>query len=850
MRAILSLRRHHYLKTVGIFLIAVALIAGVVSCNGGATYKLTMAVAPAGSGMATDETNTSPYAKDTVVDIKAVANPGYEFVNWSAPAGKFDDENAAETTFEMPGRDVTVTANFVEVYELTMAVNPAGGGTTTPTGTNPYPEGTEVDIEAVATPPYQFVKWTATAGTLDDENEEETIFTMPDEDVTVTANFVGPLDHFKCYEAEDILMEPIDEVVYLEDQFGAFNVTVGEAGAFCNPAEKMHDEEPTPIFNPDHHFTIYGINVPEENYVIRSVKVSNQFAPEQELWVFGPYGLAVPTQKVEPGGHEEPVGLDHYLLYGVEGGPGVYEYVTLTDQFDAAPQEAFVYSPVIFATPVRKTHGENVTEITTDEHLVFYEIGIEAEESYTQVQVVNQFGEGSLNVSAPAVLLAVPSEKIVPPVPPLDHFKCYPAVGLPLEDVYVEYLVDQFGDFSSVKVDSAAGFCNPVDKVYLEEPTPSNPDNHLTMYWLSNVELQTWNVVVTNQFGDDQELRVVGPIGLAVPTQKLDPWYHPEPKYLDHFLLYYVESGTSLEDVYVDLDDEFPGSAPGVQVATPVLFANPVLVKEHGDNIAVAWNPEAHLVFYEISPNPEFCPGVMVSNQFDPGDLQYLALLDADEALAVPSEKIAWEPVTVAVLGDYDSQLTDLLLDNNIWAEERDWDVISDIGDYAVVVINEPSDPGETTFLDFLDAASDNGVGVVFTSSYSVASSWGISLLEWHLSDPAGQDMSCLDGGVYYKVTQAHPIFDGWNVDDEITIITGGFWNDHAWFWDYSGDTIADVGSDSGGIRGDAAAVGTYGGSTHVLLASLGPQGDTDMTDWTNDAKTIFINAICFAAGM
>ncbi len=75
-------------------------------------HDLTMAVAPGGSGTATDLTNASPYAEDTEVNIQAVANPGYRFVNWTAPAGTFGNATAATTTFTMPAQNVTVTANF------------------------------------------------------------------------------------------------------------------------------------------------------------------------------------------------------------------------------------------------------------------------------------------------------------------------------------------------------------------------------------------------------------------------------------------------------------------------------------------------------------------------------------------------------------------------------------------------------------------------------------------------------------------------------------------------------------------------------------------------------------------
>ena len=113
MKMIFKPREHPYIARVGIFLIAVLLIVGAVSC-GGATYSLTMAANPGVGGNATDLTGASPYAAGAVVNIKAVNATGYHFANWTAPAGTFGSATAATTTFTMPAQNVTVTANFVK----------------------------------------------------------------------------------------------------------------------------------------------------------------------------------------------------------------------------------------------------------------------------------------------------------------------------------------------------------------------------------------------------------------------------------------------------------------------------------------------------------------------------------------------------------------------------------------------------------------------------------------------------------------------------------------------------------------------------------------------------------------
>jgi hypothetical protein len=328
MKILFNSKRHGYI-IVNLFLIVAALMAEAVGCEGETgTYDLTMAVAPPDSGTATDETHTSPYAESISVDIKAMAADCYRFVSWTAPDGTFCNTTAAETTFTMPNRDVTVTANFELV----------------------------------------------------------------------------PPDHFKFYDVEWETAPEIGIDVQLVDQFGTIDATVGKAVSFGNPVEKVHADILTPIGDLNRHYTLYDLLYEGEPHDYRVV-INNQFQDDVELTVFGPYYLAVPTQKED---HEMPVCLNHFLVYDAYG-PVVNDDVVLSDEF-IQDEVAVVYQPYLFANPVQKTVDGTVTEIEgSNEHWVLYDIeGLSIDKN---IQIDNQFGPQTLDLWQPEYL-AVPSQKI------------------------------------------------------------------------------------------------------------------------------------------------------------------------------------------------------------------------------------------------------------------------------------------------------------------------------------------------------------------------------------------------------------------------------------------------------
>jgi len=131
---------------------------------------------------------------NTQIQLLAVADPGYKFVNWTGSAVDVDavqDPDSPKTRIYID-RDLNVKANFVkDTCTLTISSTDGGSVTTPGEGAFVYTIGTEVSVVATPDAHYHFVGWTGTAvdaGKVADPGSTSTTVTA-DGDYTLIANF-------------------------------------------------------------------------------------------------------------------------------------------------------------------------------------------------------------------------------------------------------------------------------------------------------------------------------------------------------------------------------------------------------------------------------------------------------------------------------------------------------------------------------------------------------------------------------------------------------------------------------------------------------------------------------------
>ncbi|MBR5982409.1 MAG: InlB B-repeat-containing protein [Bacteroidales bacterium] len=117
------------------------------------TYTITASANPTEGGTVNGSGN---YASGQEVNLSAIANTGYDFVNWTENDAEVStDANYSFTATE----NRTLVANFqITSYTISASANPVEGGTVS--GNGNYNYGQNVTLTATAYTGYTFVNWT------------------------------------------------------------------------------------------------------------------------------------------------------------------------------------------------------------------------------------------------------------------------------------------------------------------------------------------------------------------------------------------------------------------------------------------------------------------------------------------------------------------------------------------------------------------------------------------------------------------------------------------------------------------------------------------------------------------
>jgi hypothetical protein len=204
-------------KSIAVALITVLLcmvLGNSIACTTPVTEYVLNISSTEGGSVITPGEGKYPYCEEQGERVNLVATPdaGYRFVRWTGNVGTIADVNDATTTITVNG-DYSITANFEEIpdhdgeipdhdgeipdhdgeipdHDLTISSTACGYVDTPGEGIYSYAEDTVVNLVAIPYACCQFVKWTAAPEvTFGNANLAATTFTMPANDVTITAHF-------------------------------------------------------------------------------------------------------------------------------------------------------------------------------------------------------------------------------------------------------------------------------------------------------------------------------------------------------------------------------------------------------------------------------------------------------------------------------------------------------------------------------------------------------------------------------------------------------------------------------------------------------------------------------------
>ena len=162
---------------------------GSIQIAGGTQYNITVNQPQHGSISAPAQAYTN-----TTVTLTATPDAGYCLSSWNVRDASNNNITVTNNQFTMPSSNVTVTANFVQGLQVTLA--PVANGSISADPLYAL-QGTTINLTATPAQGYEFGSWvvykTGDPNTTVAVNNNS--FTMPNYPVTVSANFVlGPTE--------------------------------------------------------------------------------------------------------------------------------------------------------------------------------------------------------------------------------------------------------------------------------------------------------------------------------------------------------------------------------------------------------------------------------------------------------------------------------------------------------------------------------------------------------------------------------------------------------------------------------------------------------------------------------
>ncbi|MFT9599511.1 carboxypeptidase regulatory-like domain-containing protein [Mesobacillus sp.] len=224
-------------------------------------------------------------------------------------------------------------------------------------------------------------------------------------------------------------------------------------------------------------------------------------------------------------------------------------------------------------------------------------------------------------------------------------------------------------------------------------------------------------------------------------------------------------------------------------------------------------------------------------------------LQDAFEVEIVSEDKefnLELNAFEVAVLGDVNGTLTSLLNEQELYAEEKGWDILGNVGNYDVILVNTNKGTNEQ-FEQLIKESDEHKTSLVFTGTWGVAEG-SIQRLKEVTGGLEMDQQGYNEGAIYVEAADGHPMFNGIQLDENDRVKIHTAKSPYATFKNYTGIAISSL-SVEGESKGDSIGFEFRSKEhMHLLMSSfavtniIGPD-----YGWTQDGRQLFVNALAWS---